>query len=248
MGKVDEYIEKLKHLKDWEAYLLAESGLPGRRANIELGKAVAQTGNAEQFYEFLKYDVQEAQTNSPYEFLVFCGVLGLGQLLARGDMGALGRLRSFASDPRWRVREAVAMALQHYGQANPGDLLAEMEYWSVGNVWEQRAAAAAVCEPDFLVQVERISTVFDILDHITKAIERYQGRLEDGFQVLKKGMGYCWSVAVVAAPEEGKTRFERWFASRDPDVRWVLKENLKKKRMLKMDTEWVEKWRIMIEV
>jgi hypothetical protein len=32
---------------------------------------------------------------------------------------------------------------------------------------------------------------------------------------------------------------ERWFASDDKDVLWVMKENLKKKRLARMDAEWV---------
>jgi hypothetical protein len=33
-------------------------------------------------------------------------------------------------------------------------------------------------------------------------------------------------VAVAAAPEQGKPRFERWLESEDHDLRWVLRENL----------------------
>jgi hypothetical protein len=52
-------------------------------------------------------------------------------------------------------------------------------------------------------------------------------------------MAYCWSVAAAALPAEGKTAMQRWFGSDDPDVRWVMKENLKKKRLERMDAEWV---------
>lgn len=44
MGKVEDYREKLKQLDDWEPFLLDESDLPGRRANIELARAVAEEG------------------------------------------------------------------------------------------------------------------------------------------------------------------------------------------------------------
>ncbi|HSF82237.1 MAG TPA: hypothetical protein VLA49_13425 [Anaerolineales bacterium] len=246
MGKVEQYCEILKEVQDWEAYLLRESGLPGRRANIELGKAVARVGKADQFYDFLKHDVIAAPTNSPHEFLVFCGVLGLGELLAQGVTETLGQLRSFASDPRWRVREAVAMALQRYGQANPIGLLAEMGNWSRGDAWEKRAAAAALCEPGFLMDKEIVSEVLDLLDGIMETIERSTMRDDEGFEVLKKGMGYCWSVAVAASPGEGKERLERWFASPDADVRWIVNVNLQKKRLSRMDPEWVEKWQIVL--
>jgi hypothetical protein len=58
--------------------------------------------------------------------------------------------------------------------------------------------------------------------------------------IMRKGLGYCWSVAVAALPEEGKLRFETWIASPDPDIRWILRENLKKNRLLKMDFAWVD--------
>ncbi len=57
--------------------------------------------------------------------------------------------------------------------------------------------------------------------------------------MLRKGLGYCWSVAVAALPEPGKARMERWLASDDPDVRWIMRENLKKARLQRLDPEWV---------
>ena len=43
--------------------------------------------------------------------------------------------------------------------------------------------------------------------------------------MLRKGLGYCWSVAVAAAPEVGRPAFEElvsWAgASDDPDLAWV---------------------------
>jgi hypothetical protein len=54
-------------------------------------------------------------------------------------------------------------------------------------------------------------------------------------------MAYCWSVAVAALPEEGKPLMEKWFESEDKDIRWIMKENLKKNRLVKMDGNWVKK-------
>ena len=53
-------------------------------------------------------------------------------------------------------------------------------------------------------------------------------------------MGYCWSVAVAGCPEQGKRAMERWCKSDDPDVLWIMKENLKKDRLARMDKDWVE--------
>ena len=98
-------------LETWDAFLLKESGLPGPRGNIELAQTVADEGDVALFMRYLSYDAQAAPTNSPYEFLAFCGVLGMGRLLAAGQFEALAVIRQTANDPRWRMREGVAMAL-----------------------------------------------------------------------------------------------------------------------------------------
>ena len=85
--------------------------------------------------------------------------------------------------------------------------------------------------------------VLRILDEITASLEHVGDRKGDAFQALRKGMGYCWSVAVAALPEAGKERMERWFVSDDRDVRWIMRQNLRKKRLARMDVEWVAAWR-----
>ncbi len=239
MTKTESYREVLRGLDEWDAFLLSESGLPGPRGNIELARAVAEEGNRALFWRYLAYDAGRAPTNDPHEFLAFCGVLGLGRLLAEGDREVLGRLRQCASDLRWRVREAVAMALQRWGAVEMGALLAEMERWSHGPPLEQRAAAAALCEPSLLGDTATVEGVLDILDAITASVEAAPDRRSEGFQALRRGLGYCWSVAVAAHPAAGKPRLERWLASRDRDVRWIVRENLKKARLARLDAGWV---------
>ena len=123
MNKTETYRQILSTLPDWEPYLLQESGLPGPRGNLELAQVVADVGGRGLFEHFLAYTPQVAPTNDPHEFLAFCGVVGLGRLLAEGDERILEQLRPFASDPRWRLREGVAMALQRLGKADMRRLL-----------------------------------------------------------------------------------------------------------------------------
>ncbi len=246
MPGVEHYREKLRQIKDWEPFLLRESGLPGTRGNIELACAVAEEGDKDLFERLLTFDATIAPVNSPEEFLAFCGVLGQGKLLAQGDKAALARLRRYASDPRWRTREAVAMALQRFGDADLHALLDAMEQWSTGSVWEQRAAAAALCEPRLLGDAGVVRRVLRILDRITAAMATATDRRSEGFQALRKGMGYCWSVAVAVLPDEGKAMMERWLASQDRDIRWVMRENLSKKRLQRMDRAWVERWQARV--
>jgi hypothetical protein len=42
-------------------------------------------------------------------------------------------------------------------------------------------------------------------------------------------------VAVAALPADGFARLEHWAASGDPDVRWLVRENLKKARLARAD-------------
>lgn len=236
MPSVAEYRMQLHSLADWEPFLLARSGLPGPRGNLELAHAVALEGSAGQFLRWSALTVDEAPENTPEVFLAFCGVLGLGRLLAlaAGDTSAiLQRLRALASDPRWRIREAVATALQLWGDAGMPALLTAMSSWAEGNYTEQRAAAAALCEPRLLADPESASSVLQLLDRITTQVAAAPAadRKSDSFKTLRQGLGYCWSVAVAAHPQGGVPVLQRWLAHPDPDVRWIMRENLSKKRL-----------------
>src|SRR5512139_3211389 len=143
--KTDDYRLQLSSLPSWDHFLLNESGLPGPRANLELVQAVADEGTLDLFQCYLSYTPERASTTSPEVFLVVCGVVGLGRLLAEGDLDQLAKLRACANDPRWRVREAVAMALQRWGAADMPALLNAIHEWAKGTLLERRAAVAAVC-------------------------------------------------------------------------------------------------------
>src|SRR4030043_2233418 len=117
MGKREDYREELSRLRKWDSYLLKNSGLPGPRGNLELAQVVADEGDRKLFQRYIAFTAEIAPVNSPYEFLAFCGIVGLGRLAAEGDRSLLATLRRSASDPRWRLREGVAMALQRLGDA-----------------------------------------------------------------------------------------------------------------------------------
>jgi hypothetical protein len=240
-NKVDFYVEKLRSLKDWDTFLLAESGLPGPRGNLELAQAFAEIGDEKLIQKYISINPSDAPGNSAEVFLTFCGVVGLGTLINRGKVHYLEQLRVFASDSRWRIREAVAMALQRVGDADINLLLREAKELSRGNFLEKRAAAAALCEPRLLRSEKVADAVLDILNDVTSSIVGFKDKVNEAFEVLKKGLAYCWSVAVAAHPEKGKKLMEKWIQSHDKNVAWIIKENLKKNRLLKMDKDWVIK-------
>jgi hypothetical protein len=240
MNKKEYYLQELKKRKDWIPYLLKESQLPGRRANLELLHAVVNLGDEKLFNELRKYDAQRAPTNSPHEFLAMCGVVGLGKIIAEGKVEYFKELRRHASDSRWRTREGVAFALQTIGDKRPKELLEEMEEWKKGNPFEKRAVAAGLCEPGILKEKWFIKRVLGILDAMTASMQEVENRQDEGFRALRKGLGYCWSVAIVAMPPVGKELMEKWISHEDKDIKWIMKENLKKNRLMKMDANWVE--------
>jgi hypothetical protein len=240
--KTEAYRQTLRTLRNWDQFLLKESGLPGPRANLELVQAVADEGTLDLFQRYLRFTPDRASTNSPEVFLTVCGVVGLGRLLAEGDLDQLAVLRDCANDPRWRVREAVAMALQRWGDADMPALQEAMSDWAKRTLLERRAAVAALCEPRLLKDPKHARRVLKLLDMITTAIVREKDRKAEDFKTLRQAMGYGWSVAVVALPSEGKPAMEKWLVHPDPDVAWIMRENLKKNRLVRMDAKWVKKW------
>lgn len=244
MSKSETHRAQLAALDDWDAYLAEHSGLPGPRANLELVDVAAELGSEAQFKHWLTFDAKKTASaaggNSAAEFLAVCGTVGLGKLVAQGKRKYLKTLRAAASDSRWRVREAVAIALQHWGDKDFGAVLDEMETWRDGNLYEQRAIAAAVCEPRLLKNKADVKRVLKLLDGIMRDFSKSKQRKSDEFVALKKGLSYCWSVAVAASPDEGKRAMEKWIRSAEPDVRAVMRENLKKDRLRRMDAAWVQ--------
>ena len=237
MNKTNQYREVLRSLTEWEEYLKTESNLPGPRGNLGLVAAVVAEGDARQFNELRRYTADRAPENTPEAFLCVCGVAGLGKLLAEGQWEYMSELRQYAGDPRWRIREAVVMALEQLGQVDMERLLAEMETWSHGTLLERRAAVAGLCQPEIL-NAQYTHDVLRILDAVTDSMLHETDRKTD-FKTLRKGLGYCWSVAVVIEPEEGKAVFEKWLECADRDIQWVVKQNLRKKRLERMDAAWV---------
>jgi len=245
MGKIDTYRQILLDLpvSEWEAYLLRESGLPGPRGNLELAQVVADLGELKLFQHFLSFNPQQAPTNNPAEFLAFCGVVGLGRLVAAGNEELLASLRLFATDPRWRIREGVAMALQRIGQADMDKLLLIAEDWSRSGWLEKRAVIAGLAEPALLTLPLHVRRALKIFDQVTESLRHAPDRKDDGYRVLRQGLGYGWSVLVAALPADGIQHLEHWMSDPDPDIRWVMRENLKKKRLLKAAPERINAWK-----
>lgn len=223
-GRAEQYRKELRELKDWDAYLKRHSGLPGPRANLELLAAVVEEADARRL---------ERLSRSADEFLAACGAAGLGRIALEDD-DALERMHTLASDPRWRVREGVAIGLQRFGHEDMSRLLKLMKAWAGEDAYVQRAVVAGLCEPPLLKKRTDAVAVLRILDQITRSLASSTNRRGDGFRALRQTLGYGWSVAAAAAPEDAVRYFEKWIRSEDKDVVWVMNSNLSKNRMARL--------------
>ena len=236
-----QHIDNLNKSDNWIAYLKENSGLPGKRANLELLMIVVDLGDEEFFKSCLKYHDKIAPTNTQGEFIAMCGVTGLGKLITNGKPEYLKLLREYASDTRWRVREGVAFGLQIIGEKNFDKLIPGIREWINGNDYEKRAVMAGLCEPKLLRENNNSEIVLEILVEIIESVKNISERKRESFRVLKKGLGYGLSVAIVSNPEKGKAIFEKLKNISDKDIAWILNENLKKKRLEKIDKDWTDK-------
>lgn len=218
----------LSEVDDWITYLAANSNLPGPRGNLELVAAVGEEADL---------DRAEALIATHDEFSVVCGLVAMGRLFGEGDDSRAQVLRLYAPDPRWRVREGVAMGLQRAGDEDTERAFALMEGWAnEPDPLVQRAVVAGVCEPRLLKDPACARRAFAILMQITDSLVAVPAdvRRTDPVRTLRQALGYGWSVAVAALPEEGLPLFEQLGQSPDADVAWIVRENRKKKRLARL--------------
>ncbi|HEV8595744.1 MAG TPA: hypothetical protein VGR51_09470 [Thermoplasmata archaeon] len=229
---------------DLQSYLATRSRLPGPRANLELAAAfAASVGDQKKEWKAMwalasrltAIPPEEAPTNDPREFVVFCGTRAIGALgvpSAARAREALVHLRTLARDPRWRVREGVAIAIQDIAEGQPAAAVRELEDWMAPGAWlEMRAVAAGLAEPRILKDAKIARAALETHERILKRLAAAKERESAGFRSLRQCLSYSLSVVVVAAPEGGFRLLTRFASSSDPDVVWIIKENLKKGRL-----------------
>ena len=228
-------------------FLEKNSNLPGPRGNLELAHSFASSISAmhlaEWQWEFLlalaATSITKAPVNSAKEFLPFCATLALGALYGNGlprprRRAALAALTAAASDGRWRMREAAAMGLQLVGERDIAAMKDIVTLWLADGGWlTLRAVAAGLAHPPILEDAEVARYAVETAAALVAALTRADAktRREENFKILRQGLGYSLSVFAAASPGEGFALLRKCAAVSDPDLAWVVKENLKKKRI-----------------
>ena len=231
-----------------EFYLRDRSRLPGTRANLELGQdlshqlAFLAPAFADEVRALLNYLVRDEEcvvTNTPGEFVLICGILGFGACAVavpewREDV--FSRLAQSARSSSWRAREITATALQTLLLAAPDEtLLRLMELLDRGDCLQLRACLAAISEPALLTSGQLVASALIMqrvaLEYLRALPAAERKRTE--VRILRKSLGYTLSVVAAANPDDGFALMCEIATWNDPDINWVLRENLKKRRLAK---------------
>ncbi len=231
-----------------EYYLREQSRLPGSRANLELASDVSNllaavvSERPDEVRKLLNYLVSGAKTvvsNTPDEFVVLCGVVAFGACAAarsewRGETFAW--LGDFACSSAWRVREGVAIAFQRLLPVAPEETIGYlMDLATKGNCFQQRASIAAIAEPPLLHTPTMIDAALAIQRLVLERLHAVPvtERKREDVRALRQALGYTVSVVAAATPERGFALMRECATWGDADINWVLRENLKKKRLAK---------------
>ncbi len=238
-------------------YIIANSHLPGPRGNIELAQAFAEvtTGLAETEADRIwglclhlkEISADQAPTNDPAELIPFCGAIGIGALGAHFPQffeASIMELKRLANDPRWRMREGVCFGLQRLLSKRGRETLEHFGQWiAEGTLLELRAVIAAVAEPPLLKDRSFAATALKLQQQVIQRLTMIQQRRSDLFRILRQALGFAISVVVSAIPDPGFEWMFQLSRSDDPDVRWILRQNLTKQRLTKNFPQQVESLR-----
>ncbi|HLI09486.1 MAG TPA: hypothetical protein VKV40_23190 [Ktedonobacteraceae bacterium] len=232
-----------------EFYLRDQSRLPGPRANLELVSdfsdllATVAAEQPEQTRGLLKYLINgthtAAKTNTPEEFVLLCGVVAYGacaETQPTWRTEAFEVMGEYAEHASWRVREGAVMGFQRLLIAAPQDTIRYLKTMAArGNDLRQRAAIAAIAEPPLLKTDELVDAALAIQRTVLERLRcaPSESRRREPFRTLRQALGYTLSVVTAAAPERGFALMRECAGWGDPDVTWVLRENIKKKRLAK---------------
>jgi len=241
MGKRDDLVKKLKPIINYseklEDFIIVNSNLPGPRGNIELAFALADIyDNLDVLLKWTKINEEQADVNNPKSFLAFCSAVCLGKIYTKSkDKKIITILKKLSNDGRWRMREAVAFGFQIIGEYDFNELNTILSEWiKTSNNFEKRAILVSLAHPPFLNK-DNAKYCFEITEIVLKELNK-----ENGFDVLKKGLEFTISVFAAANPEIGLSFIKKWIG-RDKIIDKIMKENLKKNRLVRKNPEEVKK-------
>lgn len=232
-----------------EFYLREHYRLPGARTNLDLANDLSNTLaaaiplHAGEVHSLINYfangDRRAIAGNTPAEFVMYCGIISYGVCAAshpewRDETCSL--LKHYARSPHRRIREGVMVAYQHLLDVDFHMAVRHLRDLMIfGSFVQQCVAITTLTESRFLYNAELLASALEFqriaLEHIRAGTAAE--RKKEGFRILRRALGFTISVITVATPEQGFALMRECATWNDDDVTWILRENLKKKRLAK---------------
>ncbi|MBS7527925.1 NUDIX domain-containing protein [Fusibacter paucivorans] len=227
-------------LKQRKKVLMQESNLPGPRGNLKRLDTFIDYATEMERQMCLDASTLAEDANNPETFVLMCGVAAS---IAHNRSEQTALAMHYAEHPSWRVREGVCIGFQKASVGmKPSELLSAMTPLKTGSPFQQRAYVAGLCEPALLKDYIDAAIVLDSLYEITMTVFDTANKLTEAQTALRKALGYGWSVAIVALPDYGMKRFESLVDNgKSKHIKWIVRNNLKKNRLVRMDADWVAK-------
>ncbi len=239
---------------DLLGYLTAEGGLPG--ADPELTGAftgvVREFAAADPDDRRLLWDLcimladippEGAPASDLHELLISCGIRGIGTI---GSLSpacaepALTRLAEASADPRQRIREAAGMGVRDILSRQRDTVIPELARWVEGGSWlTMRAAIMGIVEPDLLGEPDIPTAAFHLHRKVLIRIYTARERQSEAFGALRMTLGSTLAPVIAALPGIGFEYLRQLATLDDPDIRWIVRENLRESGLQKRYPETV---------
>jgi hypothetical protein len=221
-------------------FLHDNSNLPGPRANLTLGfkLALLVSNSWEKKRGYLKKCL-ERWKNSNDEYLLFCFYTSLGYILAeypQEDKWALTLLHEGNYSKYWRARESVTFGLSKMLEKRPEFTIGLLKAWNIKKeTIILRNTLMALASPKLLALSKDIRN--ELRDYIRLAMNQIkeasqQDKKKEDYKLLKKSLGFIISVAAVE-DQRLLDDMDSWIESGFKVWRTIIKQNLKKKRLMK---------------
>lgn len=173
--------------------------------------------------------------NAPKEFLPFCAARAIGKIGSLDEKyraKSIKYLREHSKDERWRIREAVTMGLQFLLDKHPQYIVDQFNHWiTKKDFLELRAIVTAYASPNLLDRKVISQNGLKIHRKVLDIVFASADRKSDEFKALRKALGYTFGIIATIYTPNSFGVMKKLVATGDKDLQWIVRENMKKKRL-----------------
>jgi len=207
-------------------------------------------------YAMAKLPPDEARGASGKEFLGVCGVLGIGARAMSAEEDdvrdrALALLEEKADDPRFRVRDAVPVALAMIGSKMTGDLGGRLEPW-MDRYFHAAAVIRALADPTWLETfahgdherpIDLLHAAFVLAHDAPRSAFRYPGH-----KALVEALGTAPKAVARRFSQQMFERYVTWAEYvKVPELREAILKNIDDTQMKKSFRDEIKRIKELVE-